>query len=101
MRHIYWTVLSLAFWICLEAQFNKEWVFRHSVKCIQKVTKNESFSFKHLFLILYPTQDRYYSGCLQKIKPQTIFPSLLTLVVEKRLMAHERSAYWLFFQPTR
>ena len=69
----YWTVLGLGFWICLEAQFNKEWVFRYSVKCIQKVTKNESFSFKNLFLILYPTQDRYYSGCLQKIKPQTIF----------------------------
>ena len=69
----YWTVLGLGFWVCLEAQFNKEWVFRYSVKCIQEVTKNDSFSFKTLFLMLYPTQDRYYSGGSHKIKTRTIF----------------------------
>ena len=48
-------------------------LFRYFVKCIQEVTKNDSFSFKTFFLMLYPTQGRYYSGGLQKIKTQTIF----------------------------
>ena len=48
-------------------------MFRYSVKCIQEVTKNDNFSFKILFLMLYPTQDRYYSGGLYKIETQTIF----------------------------
>ena len=48
-------------------------MFRYSGKCIQEVTKNDSFSFKTLFLMLYPTQDRYCSGGSHKIKIQTIF----------------------------
>ena len=36
-----------------------------------------------------------------KLKLKQYFPSLLTLVVEKRLTAHEQSAYWLFFHSTR
>ena len=72
-RATYRTVLGLGFWVCLEAQFNKGWVFRYSVKCIQEVTENDSFSFKTLFIVLYPTQDRYYSCGLHKIKTQTIF----------------------------
>ena len=57
----------------MEAQFNKEWVFRYSVKCIQEVTKTDSFSFQILFLMLYPTQDGYYSGGLHKIETPKIF----------------------------
>ena len=48
-------------------------MFRYSGKCIQEVTKNDSFSFKTLFLMLSPTPDRYYSGGLHKIETQTIF----------------------------
>ena len=48
-------------------------MFRYSGKCIQEVAKNDSFSFKTLFLMLYPTQDRYCSGGLHKIETQTIF----------------------------
>ena len=48
-------------------------MFRYFVKYIQEVTKNDSFSFKTLFLMLCPTQDRYYSGGSHKIKTQTIF----------------------------
>ena len=36
-----------------------------------------------------------------KLKLKQYFPSLLILVVEKRLTAHEQSAYWLFFHSTR
>ena len=46
---------------------------RYSVKCIREVTKNSSFSFKTLFLMLYPIEDTYYSGGLHEIEAQTIF----------------------------
>ena len=48
-------------------------MFRYSVKYIQEATKNDSLSFRTLFLMLCPTQDRYYSGGSHKIKAQTIF----------------------------
>ena len=48
-------------------------MFRYSVKCIQEVTKNDDFSFKILFRMLYPTQDRYFSGGLHKIETPKIF----------------------------
>ena len=48
-------------------------MFRYSGKCIQEVTKNDSFSFKTLFLMLSPAQGRYYSGGLHKIETQTVF----------------------------
>ena len=73
-------------------------MFRYSVKCIQEVTKNDSFSFKNLFLMLYPTQDRYYSGVCTKLKLKQYSLSLLTLVVEKRLTAHKRSTCFFFTQ---
>ena len=46
--------------------------------------------------MLYPVLLRYG---LNKIKTQEKYSSsLLILVVEKRLMAHEQSANWLFFK---
>ena len=73
-------------------------MFRYSGKCIQEVTKNDSFSFKTLFLML--RIDITQVVCT-KLKLKQYFPSLLILVVEKRLTAHEQSAYWLFFHSTR
>ena len=37
-----------------------------------------------------------YPVLLAKLKLKRYSPSLLILVVEKRLMAHEQSANWLF-----
>ena len=63
-------------------------------KCIQEVTQNDSFFFQN-FLILFPM---LYPVLLTKLKLKRYSPSLLILVVEKRLMAYEQSANWLFFK---
>ena len=72
-------------------------MFRYSVKCIEEVPKMTVFLLKIYFSCSILLRIDITHVVCSKLKLKQYSPSLLTLVVEKRLTAHERSAYSLFF----
>ena len=63
----------------------------------RKLPKMTVFLLKLYFLCSLLLRIDITQVVCTKLKLKQYFPSLLTLVVEKRLTAHEQSAYWLFF----